>query len=249
MARTREQVIELLAKLKEITFDNGATLEESKTAAAHVERLLAEHNLTMFDVETQEFKEDVTEEYLHTKGARLDQWVVRLSSEIGNSLNCRVFYRKTLKEGRLVVRIAFIGHQADASVASTLYENLSRQLYTMGSIRGRENGRIGAELITYRSIFIRSAAREIGERLRERQKMSETLAEVEEKPNVGTQMVHVKSAAVDRYIENTPTYAKAKMVKNQSRTWDVDAARDGREAGQDIPLQRELGGKNVEMLT
>src|SRR5258708_4646130 len=173
MARTREQVIDLLAKLKDITFERGATLEESKVAAAHVERLLREHNLTAFDVETQTFDEDVVEENLDTDETRLHTWIVKLSSRIGDALNCKVYFRKFYVSGsKPTVRITFIGHEADASVANFLYGKLSVQLYAMATMKGREAGRTSHGLTAYRQIFIVNAPFEIGERLKDSQEMA-----------------------------------------------------------------------------
>lgn len=247
MARSREQVIELLGKLRNITFDNGATLEESKVAAAHVERLLAEHNLSMFDVEQQVFKEDITEEALLTDETQCHQWMRTLSFNIGNALNCKTYsgVGRNQEKERYCINLTFIGHDADATVARFLYETLSVQLYAMGSIAAKKAGRRGREIVTYRSIFIESAAREIGARLLERQNMQETLAEAAGGATACTQMVHVKTAALDTYIENKPRWAKAtKYYSKGYQAYDYQAQADGRVAGQEVPLHRgDLGGK------
>lgn len=239
--RDKEQAIGLIAKLHEITVENGATPAEAERAAGHAARLLAEHNLSLFDVSAQTFDDVVTEESRTVDSSITHPWIVDLAASLGRPLECNAYFGKTFDSaaGKLKVKITFIGHKADAAVASYLWDTLSPVLYDMATVSGRAHGRTSASLVAYRNQFIRHAAYAISRRLYEEKERAETLHEAEAGQST-TAMVHVKSTAVAEYIEQKPLYAKASNIHSKASEHDVTAQMNGHRAGKTVPIRKGI---------
>lgn len=232
--RNEQAAIDLIQKLHEITVENGATPAEAERAAGHAARLLAEHNLSMFDVESKTFDETVVEEVRWYDSKNRHPWISDLASCIGRPLDCRVFFGRNYQPGK--IKITFVGHKSDAAVASYLWDTLSPVLYDMGTKSGRNAGRTAAALVAYRNQFIRHAGYAISQRLHQEKENVEVLHEAE----TSTAMVHVKTAAVTEFIETVPSFAKAKFLNSSASDHDEHAKVHGHRAGKTIPIRKGI---------
>jgi Protein of unknown function (DUF2786) len=221
-----DRTIDLIRKLREVRFDRGATPAEAEAAAAHVQRLLQTHNLTLVDVDAKRFDEKIQVESRDRRQRRLDEWVVRLASEIALGVDCRTFFGRIYCSGLFFgYQVAFIGHKSDAAVAGFLWDSLSNLLWELGTSSGRTRGESRAGLIQYRNTFICAAAGEIGRRLRKEKEA----AMPDQK--TGMALIHIKSAAIKEFIERDSELSQSTNMRPSSAEFRYAAVQEGREAG------------------
>jgi hypothetical protein len=67
--RTRESILVMVGRMLEVTTENGATEGEAANAAAMVQALLQEHNLTMAQVEATDTNKDSVIREKQTSGS------------------------------------------------------------------------------------------------------------------------------------------------------------------------------------
>ncbi len=250
MARDRSKAIELIQKLHEITVENGATPAEAERAAGHAARLLAEYNLSLFDVTSQTFDESVLEEDRFCDSAVTHLWIRSLSGCIGRPLDCKIYVTKTWDRDaeKHKLKITFLGHKTDAEFAGYLWDMLSKALYAMATVSGKDAGRTSMALVAYRNQFIVHAAYQIEKRLDQEKENAETLHEAETgDKGTTTAMVLVKSTAISEYVEQKPAFAKATNMRPSSASRDdFKAQAAGYKAGKTIPIHKELEGVAAE---
>lgn len=243
MPRDLDSTINLIRKLHEITIDNGATPAEAERAAGHAARLLAEHNLSLFDVSANTFDESVSEEERTYPSSVRHPWISDLAHYIGSSLECKVYLDRRWDDDAdsAKVVITFVGHKSDAAVASYLWDTLSPVLYEMATNSGRSLGRNRADLVSYRNQFIRHAAIQIGKRLQLERTNAETIHEAETGESPSTAMILVKTAAVEEYISSSPKWSDAgTLPSSKASRDDYRAQADGYRAGKSIPIRKGL---------
>jgi hypothetical protein len=227
MEKTKDQVIELIQKLANMRIDRGATPAEAANALAKIDQLLEAYQLTMLDVERKTFNEDLAQEIVELGISRIPQCYWDLAYAVAGPRDCRVItVPKDQKE-----RFIFNGFRSDVVVASYEFRILLKLWLEQGEISGRSLGRAGAQLIKHRNDFVSAAASAFREQLIDvRNKRQEAPA--------STALVVVKKAAVDKYFcEQFPSirYSKRKQAE-----WDVDAYRNGRQAGKTIELKKAM---------
>ncbi len=250
-----EKVIELIRKLQNIKFERGANPNEVELAAVKIQKLLEEHQLTMFDVEQGKFDETVMEEtvLISTPGeddsmTQVPGWAQELAASVSYPNDCRLVFshRPFMVEGaytgKYVRVINFIGHESDVKVATYLYAVLSRLLWHMGGRHARRSGITGAQQETYRKDFVIGAARAIHKRLREEKEVSKTSAQTGGKC---TALVLVKTEKVKEYVDRT--YANLRLMKG-AVTRNVGALIEGYQEGLKVPLRKGLQGQTQQYL-
>ncbi len=117
---SRERVIEKVRKL--LALSNSSNEHEAALAAAHVQRLLAEHNLAMSELEARE--EGAGEVELQV-ARTVPKWVSSLFATVANAFDCFAVISATATSSRL----RFIGVGEDPEVASCT------MLYLMGELK------------------------------------------------------------------------------------------------------------------
>lgn len=231
--RDREDIIRIVQKLLNVTVDKGANPAEAAGAAEKVQRLLHEHNLTMFDAQTQTLGEGVEEHGLEM-GGRLEAWESHLAFTLSEAFGCDSFIRRRRLDDRRTVRAVFVGIRSDAMVCTYLFQSLSQ--YLVGSSReaGRACGRRGAELLAFRKVFCFSAIRVIKDKLREsRERMDAAPA--------SSALVVVKNQLVERYMKEMHPDLKS----GKSCSYNLDdkrAVTEGRIAGEKANLNAGIEG-------
>lgn len=113
------KTIEKIQKLLETTVDNGASAEESQSAIAMAQRLMAKHKIEMRDVEmagdlgkVDPIEMDVV------KGKSLSWWTKQLALAITENFRCAVY----INNAGSTRSIRFIGEPEDAEIASKVFE-------------------------------------------------------------------------------------------------------------------------------
>lgn len=110
-------VIEKIRKL--LALANSSNEHEAALAAAHAQRLLAEHNLAIADIETEQ-KSQAAEKVEATVAKTLPKWVRHLSAGVSAAFDCQAIHHPALG------RMTFIGVGADVQVAVYTFTYLDR---------------------------------------------------------------------------------------------------------------------------
>lgn len=115
-----ERVLEKVKKLLALANDRGATEGESQTALLMAQKIMAENNLTIKDVEANDKPREVIFEQT-AKTSRLPWWHKSLANILSNNFKCEcVTTRHHGVGGYSYVR--FIGHPEDAEICKTVYQ-------------------------------------------------------------------------------------------------------------------------------
>lgn len=235
----QEDVIRRIRKLLEMRVDRGCTPAEAARAAAHVERLLEEHQLSLFDVEARTFDEGITTERLPLEQRRTSQWVCDLAFAVAKPHDCEWFVNRRQEWGRTTeLTVCFVGHASDAAVARYLYAFLSRVLQEMADRDGRAAGRSGHGLIRFRTSYLMAAAAVVYRRLREERR------EVRAGSASSRALVEVKGQAVQAFVRRQ--YPDLKTVPRRQPDLDGEALAAGAEAARVVELRKGLPGDGTD---
>lgn len=121
---TRERVIERVRKL--LALSNSSNEHEAALAAAHAQRLLAEHNLAISELEMRE--EGAGEAEL-TVARTVPKWLSSLFAVVAHAFDCMAIVASTADAGRL----RFIGVGKDPAVAACTLQFLMQELRRLAS--------------------------------------------------------------------------------------------------------------------
>lgn len=110
-----EKIIEKIRKLLEMTEENGASENEAMVAALKAQKLMAEYNITIADIDTKQSGQSIVEESFNCgKG---DKWKFRLANIIARNFCCTVYFiNKT--------HVVFYGYEKDAKIAVDVFKFL-----------------------------------------------------------------------------------------------------------------------------
>lgn len=110
-------IIDKIRKL--LALANSCNEHEAALAAAHAQRLLAEHNLAMTDIETDQ-KPQSAEKVEAMVAKTLPKWVRHLSAGVSTAFDCQAIHHPALG------RMTFIGVGADVQIAAYTFTYLER---------------------------------------------------------------------------------------------------------------------------
>jgi len=130
---TRERVIERVRKL--LALSNSSNEHEAALAAAHAQRLLAEHNLAISELEMREEGAGEAELYV---AKTVPKWLSSLFAVVANAFDCMAILATTVNAGRL----RFIGVGEDPAVAACTMQFLMQELRRLASryLKQQERG-------------------------------------------------------------------------------------------------------------
>lgn len=121
---TRKRVIERVRKL--LALAKSSNEHEAALAAAHAQRLLAEHNLAISELEMRE--EGAGEAEL-TVARTVPKWLSSLFAVVAHAFDCMAIVASTADAGRL----RFIGVGEDPAVAACTLQFLMQELRRLAS--------------------------------------------------------------------------------------------------------------------
>ncbi len=112
-------IIEKIKKL--LALANSCNEHEAALAASHAQRLLAEHNLAMADIEAAH-KPDKAEKVETPVSKTLQKWMRHLSAGVSTAFDCQAIHHPATG------KMTFIGVGADVQVAAYTFAFLDRTL-------------------------------------------------------------------------------------------------------------------------
>lgn len=133
-----DKVLSKLKKLMNMTTERGCTPAEAAAAAAHVERILEEHQLSRFDVEGKKFDEEVVDEKAGVKlGRVVPAWSYAMASAVSKPHDATAIF---VWSGEAYT-LHFVGHKSDVAVSSYLYVTLFPRLLRQADLDAARLGR------------------------------------------------------------------------------------------------------------
>lgn len=221
---SNQKVIEKVKKLLSL-HNNNTSLNEASNAYKVAQKLLAEHRLSMADIESaSDLKEEnigVSDHCLY-EGKRRITWRVRLASIVARNNGCDVL----LYGGN----IRLVGRDSDFVIVKWLYDSIETQIEAMAkhTCKGMGKG--------YSNDFKLGAVSRVAERLAEakqetRDKYSGTKALV---------LVDQKDAAIKKYVKDVLKVTSSHTGGSAKRR---EAFNRGQQAGNKVNLSK--GGLNT----
>lgn len=221
---TRERVIEKVRKL--LALSNSSNQHEAALAAAHAQRLLAEHNLAMSELEV---REEGAGEVAIEVAKTVPKWLASLFATVANGFDC--FPIVTTSDS--CSRLRFIGVGEDPAVACCTLQYLMQELRRLASayLRAGEEtqGRLPtADRQRVRSSYLLGGAQGVRQAL---------AAQKAQTPTTSTALVPVKDALIKQYREQQ---IGAIRVQRSRRSTVLSAAfQQGRSDGAALQIRPE----------
>lgn len=240
MVEGKQKIIELIQKLQAVQVERGASPAEAERAAMHVQRLLAQHQLSLLDVEAKTFDDDMGDEIVDLPGQVRQSWFFDLSFSVSKPFDCQSMIRREWNKeaAKIKLTLRFLGYDSDVKVARYLFTFLSRVLMQMADDAGRRAGRYGANLISFRKAFMQGAAGRILQRLmaekRSREKASDSRA-----------LVLIKAPKVAEWVKEQSPMLETVEVPGSD---DHEALEAGDKAAKEIELTPAVENDEDETL-
>lgn len=218
---TRERIIERVRKL--LALSNSSNEHEAALAAAHAQRLLAEHNLAMSELEMQE--EGAGEADLLV-ARTVPKWLSSLFATVANAFDCFPIVTTSPSNSRL----RFIGVGEDPGVAACTLEYLIKELRRLASGYQRQlearGGRLNpADRQRVRLSYLLGAVHGVRQAL---------LAQKTATPTTSTALVPVKDALIKQYRDEH--FGNLRTRRSRASTVLSEAFHRGRQDGANLQM-------------
>jgi len=218
---TRERIIERVRKL--LALSNSSNEHEAALAAAHAQRLLAEHNLAMSELEMQE--EGAGEAELLV-ARTVSKWLSSLFATVASAFDCFPIVTTTPSNSRL----RFIGVGEDPGVAACTLEYLVKELRRLASGYQRQlearGGRLSpADRQRIRLSYLLGAVHGVRQALQ---------AQKTATPTTSTALVPVKDALIKQY--RNEHFGSLRTRRSRASTVLSEAFHQGRQDGANLRL-------------
>lgn len=110
-----EKIIEKIKKLLAMTEENGASENEAMVAALKAQKLMAEYNITVADIDDKDDSDEIVQNAIDIDTR--NKWKYRLANIIATNFCCKTFCYGTKK-------IVFYGYKKHADVAAEVFKFL-----------------------------------------------------------------------------------------------------------------------------
>ncbi len=200
----REKIIERVRKL--LALSNSSNEHEAALAAAHAQRLLAQHNLAMSELEV---KEEGAGEVELIVAKVVPKWILFLFSIVTNAFDCSPVIT-TSESGS---RLRFIGVGEDPAVAVCTFQYLMKELRRLASLYLRfletSKGKITrpSDRSRIRNSYLLGGIQGV------KHSMSAQKAKT---PTTSLALVPVKNALVEQYMEQNFSELRTRQTRKSS---------------------------------
>lgn len=218
----REKVVNRVRKLLNLSSSDNE--HEAAAAAAKVQMLLSEYNLSMSDIPELQQQDTKAEKANARTRQRLEQWAYSLAQVTADGFDCDIYHSGS---GYTV----FVGVGADQEVCAWTYGYLYKTLLRMGSAYLRTAcGRLrkNASRKIARESYLHGVVHTIQKRLE---------AQKQETPITSSALVPVKQSLIQAAMPEDLKTARFRSAQLRSSDF-----RQGMRDGQDIPLSAPLKG-------
>ena len=240
-----DSILSKIRKLNNLTEGRGATPEEAASAAAKVQALLFEHNLSLSDVDTGE--PEPAEPYGKTDydleaNRNTVQWKRTLLYGIAKANFCTA----VTQSGKTTMTL--IGKKSNIEVVVYLYLYLSSEVERLAKEASRT---VLQRKAAYSVAFCRGAASTIYHRLQAERRQAETTATHFGTAKATSNALALRNAETDLQAAILKIYGvPLRSTSTRSAIGNYDGYRSGQAAGHGISINRGVGhGSQSRQLT
>lgn len=244
MEPTKDTILTRIKKLQNLTTERGATPEEAATAAAKVQALLFEHNISTADVETHEQHDGKPDNYgkveheLQGANRNTVQWRRSLLYVIAKHNFCTaVTHPNTTK-------MSVIGKRSNVEVVLYLNATLVRDIERLAVESVRT---ILQNKAAYMVSFCRGAVSTIQTRLHSQRHTDEMRSTMKQETGQSTALV-LRKADADLNKAVASFYPRLRTTSTRSRISNSDGYSAGRAAGHHIGIRTGINGRPAARL-
>lgn len=247
-ANVSDALLQKIAKLLSLAGDK-ANEHEAAVAAAHAQRLLHEHNLSVAEVEASGKAKaaPVGERAMGrvVKSGSGTGWRSQLAQAIATTGYCRVLQSKT----KSMLHLFWIGREVDVATCTYVYEYLERELERLAqefSTWRWEEAKLQAKLrgMAFHDFEVLLRARRMHPLLARRSWLEGAVHGVSEKlhedfnarraSEAGTALVVCRDGELSEYLSRV--YPKLRVEKRQPKVHDAAAYFDGMATGRQLQV-------------
>jgi acetylornithine deacetylase/succinyl-diaminopimelate desuccinylase-like protein len=232
-----DPILSRIKKLLNLTEARGATPDEAANAAAKVQDLLFQHNLSMASVAAHSIDkptDGITETAHKVQGAKNSmRWRQVLYGSIARHNFCKILLMGS-------DRIAIFGKPSNTEVVQYMGEYIGNEIHKMARKAMLDEQKRTGQTVSwpYYTAFAQGAVSTISQRLADQQKKNETVSAA------CTALVVQSRGAVEAFITAAyPRRGTARPLRAASR---ADAYQHGQREGHNIPLSKGLTSNSMK---
>ena len=245
--RSKESLIERIRKILAKTEDAGCTEAESQKAFALASRLMAEHNLTMDEVERKEGGE---QSWLEDDACTVSKWTLEDNLAWGivhQHFFIEGYFTHQYVDGNVKKVLMFFGRPDNVQTAKWTFNAL---LEAFDRLFGEYRKRTGAPA-SDRRIFISGVASGFSSKMTDEKRAMEVERDLLQGKTSGSTalaLAGIREQTLMAYKEHNPGCFKKNGEKRTARgnyanlTGSASAFEAGQRAGRSLNLNRSIGG-------
>lgn len=219
---TNESVLRKIRALLTKTEGQGCTPEEAASAAEKAKQLLDEHNLSLHELNPNEFNSSIENKDIELDYDRIPAWMKYLANYIALGFDCKCI----CYPGR---KISFYGLKSDIETTVYFFVRLTVDFRVEAEKQYdqfKHSASIGSNKRVWANNFIISAGKAVYYRLKR----------LKVKPTTSALIV-VKEQLIDKFIKNTGVVTRMQASNAQH---DRSAEDAGTKYGQNVELNKKI---------
>lgn len=232
---TEQRIIDRIRKMLALANDLAASENERETALRMAYNLLAKYNLDLADIH------DKTREEPRINNANVCfgmPWVRRVSRSIAELFFCRHYVGEKINSTQITHH--FVGKESNAITAAVMADWITKSI--LKECRARFKYNLSADSRSFAS----GAAERLWERIQEMRKEAEQENRGDGKSLVLASVYRTEADANAQFLAETGIQLKS--LKARSTSYSASAYGAGREFGNSINLNRQVGQAPVARL-
>ena len=256
--RTRERILDLIARMREQTTANGCTPGEAAKFAAKVVEWIERYQIDEAELRADgddSTETEVCENTLRTGKRVFNPGMTAVVSGLARGMCCKVVMTHKWYNGQNEAVYGIVGDSLDADYVCQVAAMVVPALQTMAKLEGAEHGYEKAGLVRWSNQYLTGAGQEIERRLETERRARSEAKEIEHKIEVaaasvsgvttavalvtGLTLAATKRAATEEGFKRL--YPHTRTVRSRSQ-YDHTANTRGREAGKRVGLHLEIRG-------
>lgn len=240
----RTKLVKRIQALLEKTTDNGCTEDEAALAAAKVQEMLAQYNLSMEDIKANAETGEVEMDSVLTRTPGYYRTLMHAAAEL---CFCEYFFTQGVRDakGSRRTRHNFVGQKQNIIVAQLMGAYFLSSVKRMASESMRNAKCANAvDMAGYDNSFKIAAAMRLYSRVQERIRQAKAGTAVTEGRNLPALLSMYDNAQAANAAFIKLRWPKMRMVPVKIGVKNIKGLLDGRAAGDRISLDTQVGGKS-----
>ena len=229
-----EGIVSRIQKL--LALSNSPNENEAKAAAAKAHEMLAEHNLSLSEVEQEDNNHDGTIGHMTAVSKHSSPWVRHLWGAVARLYFCDYMYSCSNHKTKHWV----IGTDVNSKIACSMADYLQTTITRLANVHSR------GQDSRFKTGFKKGCSARLRTRLREMRQEAKTPKKGSLNPNNLPALYEQTEKALKAYMEDT--WGETRSTKSRERSSDYNGYHAGRTAADGIGLNPQVGGTSNKRL-